>query len=661
MFPMKDGSNLFSLRRKKEHLDLSHGAILPFKVLDLSEKDQTVELSLRQSRMDGSLDDDNVPEIGDIAQAYVIDTNKKGCFVRYSRNIDGRCILKELSDGFLLDPAASFPSGRLVVGKVTAAHEEGEHWSLDMNLKESAVADAKKLIDLRDIEVGQKFHGTVSRIEDYGVFVQLEGSSVFGLVHKSECSDRFIKDVSKVYSPGDLVKVYVLKKDASKKQVGLSMKASYFNEEDKADENHSDAEKDNFDDASVESAESAAVNEKMDVEAEDESASDDDDGSDDDDNDDNKSDTSDESQESEEESEEGKFAAVSMDMDVGFEWSAGAEPAPVKDDDGTSSGESDSDDDEASTEKGNHSRKNRSSRRREEKQISEREKALADGTADENPETAGDYERLVTSHPNSSELWIRYMAFHLSLADLDAARKVAERALERIEFREEREKLNVWCALLTLEIKYGTKASVDETIKRACAQSNPKQVHLRVCEIMEKELEQGGEVTRERVDDMYAVTCKKFKSKKKVWITHAAYLLRSGKFDEALAVSKRALLSLPSYKHTEMMSRMAQLLFEHDRAEQARTVFDGLLAKNPKRLDLFSVYVDKEVKHGDKEHARQLFKDVAGTRNSSRSMKLSEKQMKKLFKRWYTFEENHGTEETCEAVKQAAIEYVEGR
>ena len=148
---------------------------------------------------------------------------------------------------------------------------------------------------------------------------------------------------------------------------------------------------------------------------------------------------------------------------------------------------------------------------------------------------------------------------------------------------------------------------------------------------------------------------------KKVWIAHAAYLLRNGKYDEALAVSKRALLSLPSYKHTEMMSRMAQLMYEHNRVEQARTVFDGLLVKNPKRLDLLSVYSDKEIKHGSVEVARQLFKDIAGTRNSSRSMKLSEKQMKKLFKRWYAFEEAHGTEETCDAVKQAAIDYVEGK
>ena len=79
----------------------------------------------------------------------------------------------------------------------------------------------------------------------------------------------------------------------------------------------------------------------------------------------------------------------------------------------------------------------------EEEEISRREAALADGTADQNPETAADFERLVAGNPNSSELWIKYMAFHLSLADIDSARNVANRAFDRIEFRQEGEKVRL--------------------------------------------------------------------------------------------------------------------------------------------------------------------------------------------------------------------------
>lgn len=659
---MKDCSHIDLFHRHNKYAEWRHGAVLSFKVIDVSGTDRKLHLSLRRSRMAGDLSDDKIPKVGEVTQAYVLATNKKGCFMRISRNVIGRSVLKNLSDGFLADPAASFPPGRLVVGKVTAVRNEGDGSitrggaALDLNLRESAVIDAKKAVDIQDIEIGQKYNGTVSRIEDYGVFVQLEGSSIFGLVHKSECSDRFVSDVSRMYSPGDLVKVFVLKKDEAKKQIGLSMKGSYFLNDDESDAALSTADASCSDDGSEEDESQDGEVDEMDVDNNYDKKSKKNTSEEADTN----SDADDDSDDSESEDDVKEPSTLVMEMDVGFEWNSGNTPVHDKDDDESSSDDSDSEDD-ASVERGNHSRKNRSARRREEKHISEREKSLADGTADENPETAGDYERLVTSHPNSSELWIRYMAFHLSLADLDAARQVAERALGRIEFREEREKLNVWCALLTLEIKYGTEDSVNDTIKRACSQSNPKQVHLRVCEIMEKELVKGGELTRERVDEMFSVTCKKFKSKKKVWIAHAAYLLRNGKYDEALAISKRALLSLPAYKHTEMMSRMAQLMYENDRVEQARTVFDGLLVKNPKRLDLLSVYIDKEIKHGNIEMARQILKDIAASRNSARTMKLSEKQMKKVFKRWYAFEETHGTEETCDAVKQAAIEYVEGK
>lgn len=672
-----------------------------------------IQLSMRKSRLNGNLEDDEVPAVGDVTQAYVIATNKKGCFLRISRNINGRCVLKDLSDGFLVDPSSSYPEGRLVVGKVKSVHEEGSKGSghkgifVDLNLRESAVAEAKKALELQDIQLGQKLRGTVSRIEEYGVFVHIEGSTLYGLIHKSECSDKFVNDVSKMYSPGDLVKVYVLKKDEEKKQISLSMKASYFSEDlaevdaESESEDGSDDESDSDDDESEDGGaktstkvqemdvddEVAAVRKGDDVDEGDEDESGDDDEGDDDEN-------SDSSDESDDAAEADSMAATNMDMDVGFEWNAGTgKTRPDHDSDNDDSSSDESDVDETTGERANHSRKNRSTRRKEEKQISEREKSLADGTADENPETVGDYERLVTGNPNSSELWIRYMAFHLSLADLDAARRVAERALERIEFREEREKLNVWCALLTLEIKYGTEDIVNDTIRKACSQSNPKHVHLRVCEIMEKELDGDGDMTSARVDEMYALTCKKFKSKKKVWVANAAYLLRNGKYDDALAISKRALLSLPPYKHVvsrttrqgeprkwlqshfaslltclssrfvfqEMMSKTAQLMFEHGRAEQARTILDALLTKNPKRLDLLSVYIDKEIKHSNIEHARQLFKDIAGSRNSARSMKLSEKQMKKLFKKWYNFEESHGSPESCDAVKQAAVEYVEGK
>eukprot|EP00957_Ditylum_brightwellii_P142123 10828469-Ditylum_brightwellii.AAC.1 len=97
------------------------------------------------------------------------------------------------------------------------------------------------------------------------------------------------------------------------------------------------------------------------------------------------------------------------------------------------------------------------------------------------------------------------MAFHLSLADIDSARSIANRAFDRIEFRQEREKLNVWTALLTLELKYGSSKSLQDTIDRACQHNNPKQVYMRVCEMLEREVEAAKTGNASSVDEVEAI------------------------------------------------------------------------------------------------------------------------------------------------------------
>ncbi|KAK9236565.1 hypothetical protein V1525DRAFT_406690, partial [Lipomyces kononenkoae] len=66
------------------------------------------------------------------------------------------------------------------------------------------------------------------------------------------------------------------------------------------------------------------------------------------------------------------------------------------------------------------------------------------------PESVSDFERMLLGSPNSSALWIRYMAFQIQLGEIEKAREIARRALKTINYREEKEKLNIWVALLNL-------------------------------------------------------------------------------------------------------------------------------------------------------------------------------------------------------------------
>lgn len=81
------------------------------------------------------------------------------------------------------------------------------------------------------------------------------------------------------------------------------------------------------------------------------------------------------------------------------------------------------------------SKQKESVRRKAEQDIRKRESALADGTLV--PESKDDFERMLIAQPNSSFLWVQYMAHHLQSAAIDAARAVAARALRTIDYREE--------------------------------------------------------------------------------------------------------------------------------------------------------------------------------------------------------------------------------
>lgn len=53
----------------------------------------------------------------------------------------------------------------------------------------STTASNSSLLTLRDFQEGHVVHGHVKKVEDYGLFIELDGSKVSGLCHKSEVSN----------------------------------------------------------------------------------------------------------------------------------------------------------------------------------------------------------------------------------------------------------------------------------------------------------------------------------------------------------------------------------------------------------------------------------------------------------------------------------------
>ncbi|XP_067858073.1 protein RRP5 homolog [Heptranchias perlo] len=335
-----------------------------------------------------------------------------------------------------------------------------------------------------------------------------------------------------------------------------------------------------------------------------------------------------------------------LQVSSGFAWDVSLNtisPAIKRQEDASS----DSEEEESGDTKPKMNRREREAGKQQvEKDLAKVERQLMDPSRQ--PQTADDFDRLVLSSPDSSIVWMQYMAFHLHATEMDKARAVAERALKTISFREEQEKLNIWVALLNLENLYGTEESLMKVFERAVQYCEPLKVFQQLASVYTKSEKY------KQADGLYNTMLKRFRQETAVWLSYATFLLKQGRADCTHALLQRALKCLPQKEHVDVIAKFAQLEFGLGDTERARAMFENTLSSYPKRTDLWSVYIDMMVKHGSQEEVRHLFERVV-------HLKLAPKKMKFFFKRYLEYEKKHGSAESVRAVKEKALEYVESK
>lgn len=72
------------------------------------------------------------------------------------------------------------------------------------------------------MQIGDIILGKITGIKDYGAFVQIGEYS--GLIHISEFSDGFVRNINEIVSLGEDVSVYVLDVNEAEKKLKLSYK-----------------------------------------------------------------------------------------------------------------------------------------------------------------------------------------------------------------------------------------------------------------------------------------------------------------------------------------------------------------------------------------------------------------------------------------------------
>ena len=613
-------------------------------VKDIDVPNKRLTMSCRPSQVlssslpveDPDLKSADEVKVNDIRRGFIKNVIDSGLFISLSSSVTAFVRVADLSDLYIKDWKSDYEVDQLVRGKVILVDATSGH--IQMSLKQSLLdKNYKPPLTFNDVKVDQVVSGKVRKVEDFGVFIVIDNSAnVSGLCHRSMMSDRASANPKKLYNEGDAVQAKVLSINKDKRQMSLGLKASYFNSIPNAepeDELIVGTDVEDLDSSAAEDEDYALKGVPVtDLE-----------------NNQVKDDTeSVEEQDADSDVEMGRdenggivlgsksgnplskgFSGLSTG---GFDWTGGMAAFDAQD----AQSEIDT---EVTTPK-------KKKKRKAEIKIDRTGDLDANG-----PQSVADYERLLLGQPNSSVLWLGYMAFQLQLGEATLAREIAERALKTIHIREEDEKKNVWIALLNLENTYGSEDSLDDAFKRACQYNDSEDMHERLISIYI----QSGQ--NPKADDLFQAALKKHTQTPGLYLNYANFLMSTqNEADRARALLPRAMQALPSHTHLNLTSKFAQLEFNSPigEAERGRTIFETLLSQWPKRLDLWNVLLDLEIKQGDKEVVRRLFERVTGP-----GMKLKPRKAKFFFKRWLEYEEKVGDVKSREKVKTLAAAYVE--
>lgn len=426
-----------------------------------------VHLSMRPSKVFSSSLPVKDPEVssiaqlkvGDVVRGFIKNVADNGVFVSLGSRVTAYVRVADLSDGFIKDWKSEYEVDQLIEGKVMSVDPLLNH--VGLSLKRSVMDENyKPPITFNDVKVGQVITGKIRKVEDFGIFIVIDNSAnVSGLCHRSQIADERVQDVKRLYEAGDAVKAKILKVEPEKRRISFGLKASYFaDENDNSDESMADAVDD------IGGVELTATGEEQ---------------SEDDEMSDggipiNRDHTAQETTGDDElgpnqanaPSEPTSFQKGMALATAGFDWTAGILDTSMD----ARASDSDEDMGDALPKK----------KRRRKAEIK------IDRTGDldaHEPQSVADFERLLLGQPDSSLLWLQYMAFQLQLSEVTKAREIAERALRTIHITEDAEKLNVWVAMLNLENTYGTDESIEDVFKRACQYNDTQEIHEKLTSI----------------------------------------------------------------------------------------------------------------------------------------------------------------------------------
>jgi len=196
-------------------------------VLGVNKEDQKISLGVRQLEANPWDEIEQRFMIGKQVKGKVRNMTAYGAFVELEEGIDGMVHVSDLRWNRKINhPSEVLKKGEEIEAVVIDIDKANQRISLGVKQLEE---DPWKEIDSR-YKIGDLVKGKVSKIANFGAFVELDGG-IDGLVHISQISENHIEKVKDVLKVGDEVEARVIKIDKIERRLGLSIKATNYNEE----------------------------------------------------------------------------------------------------------------------------------------------------------------------------------------------------------------------------------------------------------------------------------------------------------------------------------------------------------------------------------------------------------------------------------------------
>jgi small subunit ribosomal protein S1 len=207
-------------------------------VLDINKDKQEISLGMKQTEVNPwELVAEKYPP-GTIIDGKVRNLANYGAFVEIEPGIDGLLHVSDISwTEKISHPNEKYKKGDTVRCVVLDIDQEKQRVGLGVKqLSEDpwlhAIPDAYR--------PGMVVHGTVTKITNFGVFVELE-EGLEGLLHISELSDEKVENPQDVVKVGEEVDVKILRVDTDDRKIGLSLKRAQWGDAEQAAEDKKDA------------------------------------------------------------------------------------------------------------------------------------------------------------------------------------------------------------------------------------------------------------------------------------------------------------------------------------------------------------------------------------------------------------------------------------